>query len=71
MIPRVFTLRSGYKDSPDDLIALRHRNQKEHLFENSFISMVKAKARFPGRRKQMEGGTGKAHLVQDSSGLLL
>ena len=46
----------GYTDSPNDLIAPKHRI-KRNIFSRP-MSFVEAKARFQGRRKQTQAAVG-------------
>ena len=52
----------GYTDSPNDLIALRHRNQKKYLFQTNVTHGGKIQI---SREKEADTGSSwKAHLVQ-------
>lgn len=50
--PYSFHSYLGYTDSPNDLIALRHRNQKKYLFQTNVIH---------GGKSQISKGEGRRH----------
>lgn len=60
--PYSFHSYLGHTDSPNDLIALRHRNQKKYLFQTNVIHGGKTK--FPREKEEDTGSIWKAHLVQ-------
>ena len=52
---------SGVQDSPNDLIALRHRNQKKYLFQTVTHG---GKIQISREKEADTGSSWKAHLVQ-------